>query len=172
MSEIKSTLDLIMERTKDLTLSDDEKREIEQKEERERLRGLIQRSMDGTLAPAEFDRELTAAIEKDPDFTKDALRTETIERLDPDQDNDRLLDILDQYVGVRKDVCTEKLDRFRSRAAAERKRREEPLRDGLAAAGIRGNAVIPNIGKDPQWQSWYAEADDQLKRELRLIRGS
>jgi len=172
MSEIKSTLDLIMERTKDLTLSDDEKREIKRKEEEERMRGLIQRGMDGTLTPAALDRELTAAIEQDPDFTRNTLREEIIERLNPETDTDRLLDILERHTGIRKDDCTEKLDQFRSRAAAERKRREGPLREGLTDAGIRGNAVIPNIDRDGQWKNWHAQASDELKRELRLIPGS
>lgn len=172
MSEIKSTLDLIMERTKNLTLTDDEKREIKRKEEEERVRGLVQRSIDGTLLPAELDRELTGAIEDDPDFIKDTLHREIIERLDPDQDNGRLLDILERYVGIEKDLCTEKLDSFQIRAAAERKHLEEPLRKRLADAGIRGNAVIPNIGKDRQWEHWHAQALDELKRELRLIRGN
>ena len=49
MGEIKSTLDLVMERTKNLSLSDEEKQAQKQKEVESRIRGLLQKYLDGWL---------------------------------------------------------------------------------------------------------------------------
>ena len=49
MAEIKSTLDLIMERTKNLTLTKEEKKAIHTKEVKCRVRGWFQRYGDGSL---------------------------------------------------------------------------------------------------------------------------
>ena len=172
MSEIKSTLDLIMERTKDLTLSADEKKEIHRKELEERVKGWVQRCLDGTLLPSALEKELTGELEKDSDLTSDILHAEITGRLDPDEDNDRLLELLEKYVVIKRDVVTEKLDNFRSKASVEQRRLEEPLTARLADADIRGSAIIPNIYKDREWKDWHAQARDELKRELSVIRGS
>lgn len=169
MSEIKSTLDLIMERTKDLTLSADEKKEIHRKELEERVKGWVQRCLDGTLLPSALEKELTGELEKDSDLMKDILHAEITGRLDLDEDNDRLLE---KYVVIKRDVVTEKLDNFRSKASVEQRRLEEPLKARMADEGITGSAIIPNIYKDQRWKDWHAQARDELKRELSVIRGS
>ncbi len=172
MSEIKSTLDLIMERTKNLTLSDDEKKEIKRKELEERVRGWVQRYVDGTLLHSTFEKEIAGEIEKDLNLMKDILREDITGRLDPDEDNDRLLAILETYVGIKRDVFVEKLDNFRSKADAEQMRMEDQLKARLTDEGIMGSAVTPNINKDPQWKDWHRQTRDELKGELSLIRGS
>jgi len=172
MSEIKSTLDLIMERTKDLTLSADEKKDIKRKELEERVKGWVQRCLDGTLLHSAFEKEIAGEIEKDPNLIKDILREDITGRLDPDANNDRLLELLEKYVVIKRDVVTEKLDNFRSKASAEQRRLEEPLKARMADEGITGSAIIPNIYKDREWKDWHAQARDELKRELSVIRGS
>ena len=43
MGEIKSTLDLVLEKTKNLTLSSEEKEEQKQKEIEKRIKGMMQK---------------------------------------------------------------------------------------------------------------------------------
>jgi hypothetical protein len=49
MGEIKSTLDLVMEKTKNLNLSNAEKEQQKNKEIKNRLRGLVQKFQDNIL---------------------------------------------------------------------------------------------------------------------------
>ncbi len=49
MGEIKSTMDIIMEKTKGLTMSEEEKAEYKQQELTGKVRGLIQKFLDGIL---------------------------------------------------------------------------------------------------------------------------
>jgi hypothetical protein len=161
-----------MERTKNLTLSENEKKEIEEKELKEKVRGLIQRSIDGTLLPAELDRELTGELEKHPDSAKDILRAEITGRLDPHGNNDRLLETLERYVGIKKESVEELLDTFRSRAEIEQGRIRAAMKARLADESITGSAVIPNTDKDREWHHWYTRTRDELRHQLGLIRGS
>ena len=47
MGEIKSTMDIIMEKTKGLTMTEEEKAEYKHKELTGKVRGLIQKFLDG-----------------------------------------------------------------------------------------------------------------------------
>ncbi len=49
MAEIKSTLDLVMEKTRNLRFSSQEKREIQMEEARRAFNGLLQKYLDGQL---------------------------------------------------------------------------------------------------------------------------
>jgi hypothetical protein len=49
MAEIKSTIDLIMERTKSLAASPEERESYQRQEREKRLRGLVQRLLDDNL---------------------------------------------------------------------------------------------------------------------------
>ena len=50
MGEVKSTLDLVMEKTKNLNLSNEEREEQKNKEIKNRLRGLVQKFQDAVLS--------------------------------------------------------------------------------------------------------------------------
>ena len=54
MAEIKSTLDLVMEKTRNLTLSADEKAAQQHKEAENRIRGLLQKYLDGVVSKPEL----------------------------------------------------------------------------------------------------------------------
>ena len=63
MGEIKSTLEIIMEKTKDLTLTEEEKKEFKQKDMAGKIKGIIQKFLDGTLDLNRFKTEI-AVLEK------------------------------------------------------------------------------------------------------------
>ena len=54
MGEIKSTLDLVLEKTKNLTLSSEEKEEQNQKEIENRIKGMVQKYQDGLYSKSEL----------------------------------------------------------------------------------------------------------------------
>ena len=58
MGEIKSTLDLVMEKTKHLILSEDEKVDQRRKEIGQKIKGLIKKYQDGVLTMDRFENEL------------------------------------------------------------------------------------------------------------------
>lgn len=60
MGELKSTMDIIMEKSSHLTLSEEEKREQVSAEMQQRLKGLIQKSLDRALKMEQLKQELNA----------------------------------------------------------------------------------------------------------------
>ena len=58
MGEIKSTLDIVLEKTKHLKLSQDEKRAQKSKEFEKRLMGLLQKYLDQLLNLHQLQKEL------------------------------------------------------------------------------------------------------------------
>ena len=57
MAEIKSTLDLVMEKTKNLSLSSEERQAQKSKEIESRIRGLLQKFKDQALSADKFKSE-------------------------------------------------------------------------------------------------------------------
>ena len=69
MAEIKSTLDLVMEKTKNLSLSSEERQAQKSKEIESRLRGLLQKFKDQALSADKFKSEYQK-LKKDYNLSK------------------------------------------------------------------------------------------------------
>ena len=65
MAEIKSTLDLIMEKTAGLTMSREEKEAAAAEEREKRARGLALRLLEGALRPRDLEAEISGAAGED-----------------------------------------------------------------------------------------------------------
>ena len=70
MGEIRSTLDIIMEKTKGLSMSEEEKKAFKKQETAGKIRGLIQKYLDGTVAMDKLKVEIAALAEKNQDMVK------------------------------------------------------------------------------------------------------
>ena len=100
MGEIKSTLDLVLEKTKNLTLSSEEKETQKQKEIENHIKGMVQKYQDGILSQNQLitDYEL---LKKDYTISQNnSLIVEITKRIDPDQDNQPLLELLQKCCAI------------------------------------------------------------------------
>jgi hypothetical protein len=59
MAEIKSTLDIIMERTRGLRMTGDEKRAFRGQETAGKIKGLVQKCLDGAIDLVRFQGQVT-----------------------------------------------------------------------------------------------------------------
>ena len=64
MAEIKSTLDLVMEKTRNLSLSSEERAEQKSKEIRSQIRGLIQKFQDQIISSDRFESDYRILLAK------------------------------------------------------------------------------------------------------------
>ena len=170
MGEIKSTLDLVLEKTKNLTLSSEEKEEQKQKEIENRIKGMIQKFQDGILSKNQIvtDYEI---LKKDYNMSQNnALIIEITERIEPDQDNQPLLEVLQECCAVDTAAVETIIENFRKAYLAASQNRMELLKEDLAQQyNITGSAVLPNLEADEQWRQearqMHAGYEDQLNRE-------
>ena len=63
MAEIKSTLDLVLERTKNLTLTEEEKKSLQRKELEGKIRGWGQKYLDGLMRLSAVNEAVSAPFD-------------------------------------------------------------------------------------------------------------
>ena len=160
MGEIKSTLDLVLEKTKNLTLSSEEKETQKQKDVQNRIKGMVQKYQDGILTKNQLitDYEL---LKKDYALPhNNSLIDEITQRIEPDQDNQHLLELLQECCAIDTAAIEAIIENFRKAYLTASQNRSEQLRKDLAQRhNISGSAVLPNL-----------EADEQWRREIRALR--
>lgn len=74
MGEIKSTLDIVMEKTKHLSMTAEEKQAGKIEEIESALKGLVQKYQDRVLKPEQYRGEMMVAVQAGIKEKKDELR--------------------------------------------------------------------------------------------------
>ncbi|MCU0578320.1 MAG: hypothetical protein MUF69_02110 [Desulfobacterota bacterium] len=164
MGEIRSTLDIIMERTKNLSLSEEEKQKIKQQEWLGKARGWVQKYLDGLVDPEELQAAMATLGE-----AKEAgslLRRELIEAVDLEGDNARRWEVLETLWGLSPAPFLRIIEGFRTGLTEAGVRRAGVLRTRLAEKGISGTAVVPNLNRDPEWLTYYGQAVRDCREAL------
>ena len=167
MGEIRSTLDIIMEKTRGLTMTEEEKRELKRRELSGKARGLIQKYVDGIIDLDRVKVEMGAAGKGDEDIFRRAMIEETMDLITPGQDNEAILKILENTAGIDTQSIRGILAAFHDRMDEEKNTRENTLRTELNEKGIWGSAVIPNIEADPEWRHYVADKKKEFLKKLK-----
>lgn len=158
MAEIKSTMDIIMEKTKGLTLTEEERRKIGEEEARRKVNGLVQRYLDGRIDMAKVTEEVGPVPEVRREFFLQEMKRNLLERIDPALDHGPILSLLASLPGVDVGALQREIERFRTETRERRRLQEKALLDEFEERGIRGDAVVPNVEADPRWQGYLKEA--------------
>lgn len=153
MGEIKSTLDLVMEKTKNLTLSNEEREEQKNKEIKDRLRGLVQKFQDHILSTDNL-RSDYQKLQKEYGLVNNRhLIDEICSQILPGKDNQALFDLLAEFKVPGVEGLKSVLNEFQSVLDAAAEQRRASLKDQLAKTHfISGSAVAPNLENDDEWQ--------------------
>lgn len=166
MGEIRSTLDIIMEKTKGLSMSEEEKKAFKEQETAGKIRGLIQKYLDGTVAMDKLKVEIAALAEKNQDMVKRLIREESVSRIELQGNNEPLLRVLEEVTGSDAKSLREALKDFEGGVEREKGLREKGLITTLEKMGISGSAVIPNIEADPEWGQRVSEMRNEFQKKL------
>jgi hypothetical protein len=158
MGEIKSTLDLVMEKTRNLSLSDEERQGQKNKEIESRIRGLLQKFMDQALMVDKLKSEYQK-LQKDYDLPDNAyLIKEICRQIEPGKDNHALFGLLAQFKVADIEGITSVLDEYDDAIDAAARERSKVLKDNLAETHfISGPAVVPNLEADKAWRAQAGE---------------
>jgi len=158
MGEIKSTLDLVMEKTKNLSLSDEERQGQKNKEIESRVRGLLQKFIDRALTVDKLRSEYQN-LKKDYDLPDNAaLIKEICRQIEFGKDNQALFELLARFKVADIEGIIQVLDEFDDAIDTAARERSEILKDKLAEAHfISGSAVVPNLEADQTWQEQAGE---------------
>ena len=176
MAEIKSTLDLVMEKTKNLSLSNEEKQAQKQKETESRIKGLLQKYQDGLLTQNELKTEYEN-LKKDSELSDDkAMINEIFSRFDYNLDNQLLLEILEECCRIKAAPLKAIINDCRRAHHEAAGVRKAQLKANLAQTyAVSGSAVVANLQADEQWRRTEGEMrlrfEDKLSREKDKLAG-
>jgi hypothetical protein len=167
MGEIKSTLDIVMEKTSHLNLSDEEKKEQNRTEIERRINGLLQKYQDKALSKDDLDTEF-ARLKKEFNLMDDTHVVHSIlKQLDLDKENYKLLALLKKYCGENSAALDTVLDDYQDELNSAASYRLLQLREELARNhSISGSAVIPNLLADETWQAESADIRSKFEKKL------
>jgi hypothetical protein len=168
MAEIKSTLDIIMERTKGLRMTEDEKRAFREQGTAGKIKGLVQKCLDGASDLGRFQDQLTVLRNevRDEVMVGRLLGEECLDRIELGRDNERIFEILEKTADWDVAGLKEKLKEIEERVKQEQVIRESRLTAGLKERGVWGSAVVPNISADPGWNEYVGKLKQAFKKEV------
>jgi hypothetical protein len=155
MGEIKSTLDLVMEKTRHLSLSEAEREDQQKAELKGILQGMVQKYQDETLSLESLTVELDALKEKYPELSiPDHLKAVVGNKLDLKMDNFKLMTLLREVAEYDASRLELIFDAYQKKIRQVSEKRTAESKKLLAETYlISGSAIVPNLETDEQLQS-------------------
>ena len=174
MAEIKSTLELALERTKKMAISEKEKEEIRQKKLLEKAKGLFHRYREGHAPLSELQKEIERMDEKMSAAVKDFLLSQWVDALSPKEEDERLIKGIEWLKNARIEEVPERFRHLLSQYQEEMEKMRHEARTRLEKAlkreGIAGSAVEPNVEGDLLWKEAAENLDHLYEGKLEEIR--
>lgn len=171
MAEIKSTLELIMERTRNLTMTEQDKESLHRKEAVGKIKGSVQRYLDDLISVGTLKTEMENSEENLPDC-RQIMESFLLEHLNPESENRKIFKALEQAMEADTIPLRDRISRFRMEIEKEKEEIAKRLNRALADRKISGSAVIPNPARDETLQSTLQKMKEDFKKEISLLRGN
>lgn len=180
MAEIKSTLELAMEKTKRFTLSEEDRKEIKQREILQKASSLFYRYQDGNLHLSEILKEMGKMEEETSAEVKKWLLSKWIDALSLEEDPEKIFKAIELFSPKKIEDLKKNLFQLFSQYQTEKKKIEKSLEnqliEDLRAKGIYGDAIDPKFEGTEQWTNEkekligpYREKLEEIKTHLRNL---
>lgn len=169
MGEIKSAIELAMERTSHMSLSKEEKAKQKKADFEKMLHGALQQYSDGLFSINGLQDRIKE-IQKELKISDNQLvKKSVLNQIDPDQDNEHWLDLL----SVLEPAFHVSLQNILSDYLAEQSRLSEAAKnqvlEQLAQKGITGSSIVPNPEKDLSYQRSISDLRSQTQSRIDKI---
>jgi len=165
MAKIRSTLDIVMERTKDLSLSAEEKEKFRREEWKGKCLGLVQRYRARLLDTDALRIELAQGKQDYPGLEK-IFRQELIRAINPDQEQQLLAEGLKDVLGIDPAPYLARMEAYQGRRTELWRQASKKALSDLKRRGVQGSAVLPNLENDPGWKATLEMLHAELQEEL------
>jgi DNA-binding FrmR family transcriptional regulator len=168
MGEIRSTLDIIMEKTEGLTMTAEEREAIQRNEIEGKIRGLFQRYLDGALDLEKVLREIMAMEGDKQGMALESLKEEC-RHLDPDGDASPYLKILETVLKVDTGPFKRLLSAYHEGMDRRKRSWEVRAMEQLRRRDISGSALVPNFRADPAWLDVVSKGKAAFQKQLSTV---
>jgi hypothetical protein len=168
MAEIKSAIELAMERTKGFVMDEKEKEESLVQESENRLKGMVRRFLDSTI-DVEYFRNHYEKLELARRAKRDFLVDLIVAEFDVGESG-KLFDLLHVADGGLDKSITKELDGLHRQFSQEVETQSGDVRkrvlDRLKKMGIAGSALEPNVVAWDEWAEAVSETKHAFKGRL------
>ncbi len=172
MAEIKSAIELAMERTKGLHLSREEKGRLKEEEIQAKARALVNRYLEIDFHLREIERELAKQDQPQREQVESLFIRYLCEAIDLDRDNDLIFEGIESF---RKgnEVTLQKMKAlirdYRERKARAHGEAEKDLSANLERVGVSGSAVQPKTEGSPELEAALAKFKPEFEKDLAAL---
>lgn len=174
MGEIKSTLELALERSKRFSLSEKDREEIKKKEIHEKISTLFFRYQEGYLHLHEIQKEIDRLGGEMAKAVKEGLLLRWVEGLSLEGENEKMLKGIEALTNRTLDEVEESLQKLclQYRSEKDRIKQEERLRrlEALRREGYSGDALEPNIEASEAWSKALTTLHQKFELKLRELK--
>jgi len=174
MAEIKSTLELAMEKTKKIGISEKEREGIKQKEILQKVNSLFHRYKEGHSPLNEILKEIERMEEKTGETVKEGLLSQWIDALSLNEDNERVLKGIESLKQRNIEDVKQQFHNLLSKYQKEKEKAKQEekthLAETLRKEGIDGSAVEPNIEASQTWEKESRELDHRYGVKLEELK--
>jgi flagellar biosynthesis component FlhA len=173
MGEIKSTLDLVMEKTRHLTLSQEEKKAQQQIEVNRKLQGLLQKYQDKLLKKENLKKEVDR-LKIAYDLNVDEILADLLlNNLQLGQENRLFIKLLQEIYGLNLSGIETIFQNFKAAVKSATEERVEQIRTDLSKKQfVSGSAVVPNLESDREWLSklgYIKDRHDKMMNQEKAV---
>lgn len=167
MAEIKSSIELAMEKTKGLSFTEEERRKLEEQKEQRLAQAVVLQYMRGEMSLEELEKKRVQAIPS----ARRALDKALVEGLSLGMDAFPLImEAMERFLGKGHRRALQRLKDLSiewGQLLQKRKRKlRAQLREELALRGVEGSAVEPHVEGSPLWEKALRELQDQFQDRL------
>ncbi len=167
MGEIKSTLDIVMEKTKHLSLSEEEREAQKKEDAKKNVRGLIQKYKDRIFDAKQLEDEWNS-LEKEYSLSdRQLLVDEIVDQIHLNTENSlpvaSLREICGQDTGPLESVLEDYINKKTEVVQAKQKAIQEEIADRYH---ISGSAVVPNLETDSDWAEAMKAFENNYQEEF------
>jgi hypothetical protein len=174
MGVIKSTLELAMEKTGKVAISEKEKEEMKRKEVLQKATSLFHRYREGLLPMNDILKEIERMEKKKAAIVKELLLSQWIDALSLDDEEERILKGIESLEQRNIHEVKQKFRDLLSQYQGEKERVKEKAKlrliEGLRKDGICGSAVEPKLEGSELWKKENEKLNHSYKMKLEEIK--
>jgi hypothetical protein len=169
LGEIKSTLDLVFEKTRNLTLSDEEKLSLAREKLDKKVQGLCNRYLDNFFTASRLKDEMEKIDSNDRERAYSFLKKYLLSHFDLDRDNSLIVSALSEIANC--DIASLKnlQKEYNSEKESTKKAVTEKSLLALKESGVSGSAVVPNLDNIPEWNEFLKTLHKRYQERLQTI---
>ncbi len=172
MAEIKSSIELAMEKTRGLHLSREEKEKLQEEELHSKAHNLVNRFLEVDFHLKEVEKELSKYDPPQRGKLEKLMFQYLTQAIQLDRDNDLIFQGIEFFRENSKKIIKkmrELIEGYRKREQKEYQKTEGDLLRKLERQGISGSAVQPKIEGSREWEEAIAKFRPTFEAQLHVL---